>query len=340
MAYYTERERIKIECLLQQKKTPKEIAAVLGRHYTSVYREINRGTVVLLDTHLKPYKKYCADVGQRKMIAAGKNKGVSLKVADKSVLIHIEKLIKDKKYSPYAVSVALRASDCSVNLSKGTIYNYIHKGIIKVSRDDLSYKTRHKKKENKSHLTYDKTGKKSIEERPKDINKRDIYGHWEMDTVYSGKSKDKSKAALLVFTERMTREEIILKIPDRQAVSVVKAVDKLERKFGSKCFKQKFKTITCDNGVEFSSHKEIERSVYTVKPRTTVYFCHAFCSCERGSNENANKLIRKFIPKGADIGVYTAAQIKAIEKAINNYPRLLFGGLSANQYKALCKITV
>ncbi|MDE7205614.1 MAG: IS30 family transposase, partial [Lachnospiraceae bacterium] len=113
-----------------------------------------------------------------------------------------------------------------------------------------------------------------------------------------------------------------------------------ERKLGAKTFRNKFKTITADNGTEFALHKEIERSCINAGFRTTIYFCHPYCSSERGTNENTNKLIRKYIPKGADIGKYTSTQIKEIENTINNYPRELFGGLSTNEYKTLCNINI
>lgn len=339
MAYYTDHERVKIETLLDEKKSKKEIAKILGRHYTSVYREIKRGTIIQIDTNLKPYKKYCADVGQRKMIEAGHNKGANLKIGnDLETLKTAEKLIKEQRYSPYAVSVELKKKNARTKLCKATIYNYINKGIfLNLTRKDLIYNTKSKKKYEKRTL-YDKTGKKVISERPKEIENRDTYGHWEMDTVYSG--KDKSKTALLVLSERMTREELIFKIKNRESETILKIINKLERKLGAKTFRNKFKTITADNGTEFALHKEIERSCINAGFRTTLYFCHPYCSSERGTNENTNKLIRKYIPKGADIGKYTSTQIKDIENKINNYPRELFGGLSANEYKALCDINV
>lgn len=336
--YYTLNERIKIETLLENKVAPKEIAEQLGRHYTSVYREIKRGTVVQLDTHLRPYEKYCADVGQRKMEDAGHNKGTELKIKnDISTLKTAEKLIKEQRYSPYAVSVYLGATDKHTHLSKGTIYNYIHGGVfLNLTENDLIYKTHKKKDKQDKRPKYNKTGMKSIEDRPKEINKRDTYGHWEMDTVYSG--KDKSKTCLLVLSERMTREERIIKIMDRTAQSVLDAINALEKEIGYTAFKRTFKTITCDNGVEFSKHKELELSSTCVGIRTQVYFCHPYCSCERGTNENSNKLIRKYVPKGCDIGEYSDGRIQEIEDTINNYPRELFGGLSANEYKQLCNI--
>lgn len=339
MAYFTDYERVKIETLLSNKVKPKEIARQLGRHYTSVYREIKRGTVIMIDTNLKPYKKYCADVGQRKMIEAGRNKGASLKIGnDLETLKTVEKLIKKKRYSPYAVSILLKKMNARTKLCKATIYNYIHDGIfLNLTENDMIYDTKKRKKKHEKRTLYDKTGKKVIDERPKEIEDRDIYGHWEMDTVYSG--KDKSKTALLVLSERMTREELIIKIKNRESETVLKAINGIERKMGARAFKDKFKSITADNGSEFALHKEIERSCISAGFRTTVYFCHPFCSSERGTNENTNKLIRKYIPKGADIGKYTTAQIKDFENEINNYPRELFGGLSSNEYKALCNIS-
>ncbi len=164
-----------------------------------------------------------------------------------------------------------------------------------------------------------------IEERPEQVDNRDEYGHWEMDTVYSGKSR--SRACLLVLTERMTRQEVILKLKNRKAESVVAALDRYERKLGRKQFRNIFKTITCDNGVEFSDIKGIVK-----RNRTVLYFCHAYASSERGSNENQNKLIRRFIKKGADISRYTNMDIKEIADWMNTLPRRLFNGMSSLEY--------
>ena len=330
--YYTEVERIKIETLLNNGYKPKEIAVQLNRHYTSVYREIKRGTVELLDTHLKPYKKYCADVGQRKMKEVSHNKGIDIKIKnDNETLDYIENLIRNKRYSPYAVSIILNNSDGHTRLSKGTIYNYIHNGVFPhMNEKNLLYKIKPKKEKVEKRPKYNKSGMKSIEERSKEILKRDSFGHWEMDTVYSG--KDKSKSCLLVLSERMTRHEKIYKLKDRKAQSVLDKINDIEKSLGTDKFKAIFKSITCDNGVEFSKHKEIETSCKNGKDRTVLYFCHPFASCERGTNENENKLIRKYIPKGDDISKYSDEQIRGIENIINHYPRKLFDGLSSIQF--------
>lgn len=331
--YITETERYKIETMLQDGIKPREIAQRIGKHYTTIYREIKRGTVTLVDTNLKEYKKYCADVAQRKQEEASHNKGIELKIgSDYNTIHYMESLIKEYRYSAYAVSTMLRQCNTYTSLCPQTIYNYIKHGIfLNVDKNDYIYNKVHKKEiKTNRRPSLKMLGAKTIEERPEEVNKRNTFGHWELDTVYSGKNK--GKECLLVFTERFTRLEIIRKIPDRTAESVVTAINKIETEMGLEKFKKVFKTITCDNGVEFTKHKEIETSCINNMRRTFLYFCHAFCSSERGSNENANKLIRKYIPKGADIGEYTDAYIQEMENAINNYPRKLFKGLSTNKY--------
>lgn len=331
--YITETERYKIETMLEDKINPKEIAVRLGKHYTTIYREIKRGTVTLIGSNLKEYKKYCADVGQRKQEEKGHNKGIELKIGnDLQTVKYIENLIKNERYSAYAVNVELKKNNTFTELSTQTIYNYINKGIfLHVDRKDLIYnKTKKKEEVTQRRPSLKMLGAKTIEERPKEISKRETVGHWELDTVYSGKGK--SKDCLMVLTERLTRQELIRKLPDRTAHSVVDAIDNIEMEFGKDRFKSIFKTITCDNGVEFTKHEEIETSCLDSMRRTFLYFCHAFCSSERGSNENANKLIRKYIPKSANIGDYTVEQIAEIENKINNYPRKLFNGLSSNEF--------
>lgn len=166
----------------------------------------------------------------------------------------------------------------------------------------------------------------SIEQRPEEIDEREEFGHWEGDTVYSGKGKRKTTRALLTLTERKTRKEIIIAIPNRKAETVVKALDALERKLGARRFRAIFKSITFDNGTEFAAAEELERScVNKHLPRTKVYFCHPYSSWERGTNENTNGMIRRRFPKGTNFAAVTNAQIVQAENWINNYPRKILG---------------
>ena len=209
------------------------------------------------------------------------------------------------------------------------IYNYIDQGLfLKLTNKDLPVK-KDGKKRNYHHIRTAITNTKgtSISDRPEDIDTREEYGHWEMDTVVG---KQGTKTVLLVLTERKTRQEMIFKMASKSQECVVRTLDKLERKMGSKTFRETFLTITCDNGCENLDFEGIEKSCLTDIQRTKVYYAHPYSAWERGSNENANKLIRRFIPKGADIADFSQKRIKMIENWINNYPRRIFNGRSAN----------
>ena len=111
----------------------------------------------------------------------------------------------------------------------------------------------------------------SIENRPDEIDTREEMGHWEMDTV-KGK-QGVTKSCLLVLTERKTRDEIVAKLPDQKAESVVNALDRLEKKWGD-MFYNVFKSITVDNGSEFADYEGMEKSCCREGKRTTIYYCH------------------------------------------------------------------
>lgn len=340
MAYLTEKERYQIEILLKEKYTPKQIAERLHRHKSTIYREIKRGQVEMIDTNLKPYTKYCADTAQNKYNENKLNKGISLKIGtDIELANFIEDKIINEKYSPQAVLFYIQTNNLHFNttICFKTIYNYIDKGIfLNLSNRHLPFRKARKKRSHKPRICPRNSLKRSIEEIPAEAQNRARYGFWEMDTVYSAQG---IKDCLLVLSERMTRQEIIIPMPDRTAQSTVNALNNLESAYGD-TFRDTFKTITVDNGVEFSDTKGMETSIlHPGKNRTTIYYCHPYASYERGTNENINGMIRRFIPKGVDIGKYTKGQIQKIEDWINNYPRKLFSGLSSIQYRKALNIT-
>ena len=127
----------------------------------------------------------------------------------------------------------------------------------------------------------------------------------------------------------MTREEIIIKIKGKKTEYVVKAINQLERKYGKRFYK-KFKTITFDNGTEFMDYEGMEKSCLRKEKRTKIYYAHPYCSGERGSNENNNRVIRRWIPKGTKIDDISNKFIKEIESWLNDYPRAMFDYKSSN----------
>ncbi len=177
----------------------------------------------------------------------------------------------------------------------------------------------------------------SIEERPENIETGADFGNWELDTVVG---KQGTKSVLMVMTERALNIEIIRKISSKSETCIVTELDKLERRYGSKRFREIFKTITCDNGCENLDYKGMERSALTKGQRTKIYYAHPYSAYERGSNECANKLIRRFVPKGSDISKFSKKQINYIENWINNYPRRMFGGFSSADVLNLLRISL
>lgn len=151
--------------------------------------------------------------------------------------------------------------------------------------------------------------------------------------MVSGK-KTRGKAALLVLSERMTREELIFKIPKQTQECVINELDKLERKLGFVKFSDTFKTITVDNGSEFLNFKSIEKSVMRVSDkRTKIYYAHPYAAWERGTNECLNKLIRRFVPKGTKLDDIPRKVFKRIENWMNSYPKRMFDYMSPLEYK-------
>lgn len=326
----SEKERYKLEAYLKAGLKVTEIARLLKRCRATIYNEINRGTVELLNSDLTTKKEYLADTGQQKHDENAANKGRPLKIRnDMEFVKFVEYMTNDEKYSSYAIIQHIKNNNLKfkTEICERTLFNYKKNGVFL----NITTTTKKKKTSKRTIALNNKEGR-SIEERPKNANNREEYGHWELDTVVSGQKKGKS--CLLVFTERVTREEIIKKIPSKKTTDVIKALDKIEKYLGAKKFRKTFLTITMDNGVEFLDSAGIEKSSINKKiQRTTTYYCHPFASNERGSNENNNRLIRKFIPKGTNIDNISEEEIKKIEDWINNLPRRIHNGKSALMLK-------
>lgn len=335
--HLTERERYKIEGFLKDKKKAWQIAELLGKSERTIQREIKRGTVILVDTELREYKTYCADTAQRKYLENAANKGRNYKIGNDHELVwYIEKMIIEEKFSPDAVigRIKLEGNRFKSSFCTKTLYNYIDSGLfLRLTNKDLPVKKDGKKRTyRKTKVALKNLKGTSIEERPEGIESREEYGHWEMDCVVGGQNK--GKAVLLVLSERKSREEIIFKMTGKTQDCVKKAIDSLEKRYGYDQFTNTFKTITVDNGSEFLDYKGIETSVKRKgRLRTKVFYAHPFSSWERGTNENTNKLIRRFIPKGSSIDEISKSMIKYIENWLNNYPRRKLGYRTPNEVK-------
>lgn len=323
--HLTYRDRLRIEIMRKEKKSTRDISEALKCSQRTIQREIQRGLVQQLNgSTWQYYDVYNADYAQNDYAAKRSGSGPGLKIGhDHKLCEEIERQIQQKR-SPDVIAndIGNRRSEFKVSLSTRTIYNYLDKNIfLTVAYQDLVY-GHYRKKGGRpvNRPSYNNLRGRSIEDRPLEANERLETGHWEMDLVLGGKGC--GTACLLTLTERKSRREIIRKLPDKTQASVIHALDVLERQLGRKGFNKMFKTITSDNGSEFLNSDAMERSCLSRrKQRTQVFYAHPYSAYERGSNENLNRMIRRFIPKGADIGKYTKQEIKRIEQWLNTYPR-------------------
>lgn len=317
-----EKRRLLEQCL-ENRLFVKQISALLGISKVTVYRELKRGayyktvymyTDVFGDKHYKDVLSYSADVAQQRYEDGKSAHGPQLKIGKHFEIVDfIESHIIDDKYSPGMCAGVMKVNNLfSITLSKTTIYRYIVMGIFpNIKMSDLQFG---KRKKTYKHVKTAKRPPKgpSIETRPQFIDDRIEFGHWEMDTVIGKKS---TKDVLLVLTERTTLNEIVIKLKNKKASSVVKALNELKTKYG-KNFNKVFKSITVDNGVEFSYYKEMRKTI-----DIPIYYCHPYCASERGSNERVNRDIRRWLPKGTDFTSIPNEYIQLVESKVNNLPR-------------------
>lgn len=321
---YVERTQIERWYNIEHKKKS-EIAKLLNKSERTIRREFNRGKILVKDALWRDKEIYSADTAQRKYDYNMQGKGPELKIgSDYELAEYIENGVKKERKSPEILIAEIERKELKFKskICAKTVRNGIHKGYFNnLSEKDMIYNKIYKEKNKKKYSSDRVPGEKSIEYRPKEANTREEYGNWEGDLVIGIKTKG---AVLFTLTERKTREEIIIKLADKTAESVAKALDKIEKRYKTK-FYRKFKTITFDNGPEFRNWESLEKSCRRKRQRISVYYAHPYRSGERGSNENNNRLIRRFIPKGIDITPITEEYIQKIEDWINNLPRPMFG---------------
>lgn len=314
-------DHVTIETLLRSGHSKKDIALALNVHISTVYRAIERGLCTQMDWEYRTYSVYSAMAADDRRRKAFAHKGAPIKIsAHKELVPILEEYIIKQRYSPAAVSAILKTGN-GPYLSENTIYRYINCRMLpELRRYHLPEhglrkqpwpNERKNKKQNRFGL--------SIEKRPADVAERSMIGHWELDSII-GQNKGKSESAL-VFTERKSRLELVFKVPDKTAASTVHVIDSL----AAICdFPKLFQSITMDNGSEFSNTQRIEHSEEG-QQRTHAFYCHPYTSCERGSNENANRLLRRWLPKGKSLKSFTPDQALALTRWMNNYPRQILG---------------
>lgn len=319
--YLTYTDRLIYEKLYNAGKSKKEIRSILGFSLQTIYNEEKRGLYEHLNHDYTISLKYSADIAQQKIDYSNSAKGQPLKLGKHYDFIEevATSILIDKKSPDVIVQERRNAGQWTVCTT--TLYSYIHQGFIPgVTNKNLWQRSRRKKRKYAKVIRHKRPpAGTSIERRPKAINDRKTFGHWEMDLVI-GKSKGKGQA-LLVLTERQTRYEIIVKLFDKSSSGVVSALDWLSKRYN---FPQVFRSITVDNGSEFADCFAMEHDKDGNR-RTTLYYCHPYNSCEKGTCENHNKMIRRFLPKGKSLRQITQKDCDRIADWMNHYPRRILG---------------
>lgn len=324
--YMTYDERLKLESYLQAGMKVAWIAKTMGFCRQTIYNEIKRGE------YKHTYRwwdetRYSADIAQKKVTYNQSAKGRPLKIGNNyEYAKFLEETMLKKRFSPAAALAEARKKNFDISICITTLYTYIEKRVFAtITKNDLWEKGRRKKR---SYTKIKRTAHPllpSITDRQNEANNRTEPGHWEMDLIVS---PGKSKTVLLTLTERASRKELIFKLPNRRSATVRAIFDELEATDPQ--FRQKFKSITTDNGVEFLQHDKLTTSIYGGK-RFDVYYCHSYAAWEKGTNENHNKIIRRFFPKGTDFKDISADRIKEVEEWMNNYPRLKLNWFTPNE---------
>lgn len=328
----SEKERYKIEALSQRGLGPSEIGRELRRDRRTIERELAKGRTLQRKSDLTERMVYLADVGQRICDENARNKGRSLKIGhDHKLACHIGEKLKFERWSPDVIIGRIKAEGIQFETSicTKTLYNYIDRGLfVEISNKDLWVKKDKKKRKYKKVRTValnNRSGK-SISERPKQAEERTEQGHWEIDLVVG---KQGTKPVILTLVERKTRKSLYVLVKNKTQREVLKAIKQARRRAGGN-FDAVFKSITADNGSEFLNSEGIKKAAKC----DDVYYAHPYSSWERGSNENGNRILRRFVPKGTDIGKLTVSALQRIEDWVNNYPRRLLEYKTANEMTA------
>ena len=307
--HFTIEEREKIQALLWQKTSIREIARVLGRSPSSVSREIKK--------NIPLHYQYTPRLANERALKKRKCRGRKLRLKSWFIRRYVIDHLK-AGYSPEQIAGRISLEYPRESISHEAIYQYIyhrvHSDYLRVGYHDLRIylKRRHKRRETKGMRKGQRIFKHkgfSIELRPQEVLKRRTIGHWEGDSMVSRKSR----VGLNTLVERKTGLVLISKI--QNGTSKVTARTVIHRLKQLPC-----KTLTTDNGTENFAYEKIQEEL-----KISCYFAHPYCSGERGTNENTNGLIRWYFPKGTDFAKISNEAIQTVENILNSRPRKRLG---------------
>ena len=301
--HLTSEQRYEIYLGIKRGWRKNRIAREIGVHPSTVCREIernstSRGEYVWLQAQSK-------SDARRHGIKGNHRKPPEL-------WWRIERWIVDNDWSPAQIAGVLRRE--GVHIVKQTIYNHVHADTSGRLASHMPHELKYTVRTRRLHPTKatNIANRTSIHERPAEADGK-RFGDWEMDTIV-----DSFGHAILTLTERSTNFILMEKLKEgRKAMPTAMAVARLLFPY-----RETVRTITTDNGCEFAAHLEITRRLSVRgRDRVIVYFADSYCSWQKGAIENANKLIRKYIPKKSNFDDFSDGRIMQIQKKLNLRPR-------------------
>jgi IS30 family transposase len=315
-------ERVQIEIDYKQGKSMAEIAKHLGkgRNKSTISREIGGRP----RKGLGKYQAYIANCGA---IERESHRGKRDRLKNEDIRTYTKEKMKIG-WTPEQIEIRIgKELGKKYSISYEAIYQYIYfqvqrggNGKVKDGCEDLRpyLARRHTRRQTKGFRKAQKAERvvlPSIDDRPKAVEKRKEVGHFEGDTIVSRESKPRLKT----LNERSCGIVFIGKTKDGTTEECNRvALEKLI------LFPEEYrKTLTQDRGTENFDYEQLETGL-----SISCYFAHAYCSQERGSNENLNGLIRRFFPKGTDFSKVSNEEIMRVEGLLNNRPRKRYGGLT------------
>lgn len=294
-------ERYVIEKFLSNRKTRNEIAAKLSRHRSSIDREINRNSTLNGN-----YNAWYAQIIYEERKAAPRARNVT---ENEEIINFVKKNLE--KYSPDVISGRALLEKNPINISTESIYSIVYNdrknnGILwklLPSKRKSRKTSRFNKKDDRGSLK----NQVSIHDRPEGAKNRSRVGHFEGDTILGKKHQS------MIFTaiDRKNKNNFTHKLKERNSDGLYEAV-KLMKEY----YKDKFKTLTVDNGKEFACHERI-RNELGIK----VFFAEPGKPHQRGSNENFNRQLRRYFPKGIDFRNIAWHKVRSVMNKMNNTPR-------------------
>lgn len=302
-------------CIYQFKQlgmSIREIAKGLNRSPSTISRELKRNECG------KRYK-YLPHIAEQKYMNRRINCHRQIKI-DIKAKTYIENKI-EINWSPEQI-YNYKKDRPEYLPSVSTMYRWIRKSLL-INGDTSKLRRKGKMTDKKETRGKFNIGKR-INKRPKEVYKRDTYGHWEADTVVSGRNDRtyKSSYCFVTLAERKSRLYLCKQLPNRQSENVTSAIIEILSQFPSELVQ----TITCDRGKEFAGWKEIEE-----KLKCNMYFADPFCAWQKGTNENSNGLLREYYPKGMDLSKTTNEELEEKLNLLNNRPRKCIGYKTPNE---------